>query len=232
MWHNQAYGTTYEPITFVYNRRLVPAADVPQDHAALLKLLNGKGDAYKGRITAYDPEKSGTGYLLATQDARNFPEAWELFQAFGRSAIRLRTSAADMMEGVIQGEQTIGYGVFGSYAQARAKRVPDLGIVLPRDYALIMSRVAVISAKAKRPNAAKLFLDYLLSQRGQSIIAGRSELYALRDDVAGPTTAQGVAELIGDKARPIPIGPELLEPLSQEHRRDFTKKWQAAMKGQ
>jgi iron(III) transport system substrate-binding protein len=210
----------------------VPAADVPQDHAALLKLLNGKGDAYKGRITAYDPEKSGTGYLLANQDARNFPEVWELFRAFGRSAIRLRTSAADMMEGVIQGEQTIGYGVFGSYAQARAKRVPDLGIVLPRDYALIMSRVAVISAKAKRPNAAKLFLDYLLSQRGQSIIAGRAELYALRDDVAGPTTAQGVAELIGDKARPIPIGPELLKPLSVEHRRDFTKKWQAAMKGQ
>ena len=45
-------------------------------------------------------------------------------------------------------------------------------------------------------------------------------------------TAKGVAELIGDKARPIPIGPELLEPLSVEHRRDFTKKWQAAMKGQ
>ena len=89
VWHNQAYGTTYEPITFVYNRRLVPAADVPQDHAALLRLLNGKGDAYKGSITAYDPEKFGTGYLLANQDTRNFPEAWELFQAFGRSAIRL-----------------------------------------------------------------------------------------------------------------------------------------------
>jgi iron(III) transport system substrate-binding protein len=89
VWHNQAYGTTYEPITFVYNRRLVPAADVPQDHAALLKLLNGKGDAYKGRITAYDPEKSGTGYLLANQDARNFPEAWS---CSGRSAERDQTA--------------------------------------------------------------------------------------------------------------------------------------------
>src|SRR5499426_16674 len=39
VWQNQAYGTTYEPITFVYNKRLVPADDVAQDHSALLKLL-------------------------------------------------------------------------------------------------------------------------------------------------------------------------------------------------
>src|SRR5438132_8473019 len=39
---NQAYGTTYEPITFVYNKRLVPAADLPQGHPALLSLLTSK----------------------------------------------------------------------------------------------------------------------------------------------------------------------------------------------
>src|SRR5215813_11180214 len=58
-WQNQAYGTTYEPITFVYNKRLVPAADMPQDHSGLLALLTAKPDAYKAKITAYDPEKSG-----------------------------------------------------------------------------------------------------------------------------------------------------------------------------
>jgi iron(III) transport system substrate-binding protein len=232
VWRNQAYGTTYEPVTFVYNKQLLPAADVPHDHAALLALLNGKPAAYRGRITAYDPEKSGTGYLLVNQDVKNFPQAWDLFRAFGRSAIKLQTSAADMMEGVIQGEQTIGYGVFGSYALARARRVPDLGIVMPKDYALIMSRVAFVTAQAKRPNAARLFLDYLLSRRGQNIIANRADLYAMRNDVPGETTAQRVAERIGDNARPIPIGPELLGPLTEENRREFSSKWQAAMKGQ
>ena len=46
VWQNKAYATTYEPITFAYNKRLVPAADVPQDHAALLALLAAKPDAY------------------------------------------------------------------------------------------------------------------------------------------------------------------------------------------
>src|SRR5712692_4349694 len=97
VWQNQAYGTTYEPITFVYNKRLVPAAEVPQDHSALLALLDDKPAAYKGKITDYDPEKSGTGYLLVNQDIKSFPQAWDLFRAFGKSSIRLSTAAADMM---------------------------------------------------------------------------------------------------------------------------------------
>src|SRR5215813_5013826 len=75
VWQNQAYGTTYEPITFVYNKRLVPADDVAQDHTALLKLLAAKADTYKGKVTAYDPERSGVGYLFVTQDAAQFPQA-------------------------------------------------------------------------------------------------------------------------------------------------------------
>jgi iron(III) transport system substrate-binding protein len=232
VWRNQAYGTTYEPVTFVYNKALLPAAEVPRDHSALLALLRAQPATYKGRITAYDPEKSGVGYLLANEDVRHFPQAWDLFRAFGQSSIKLRTSAEDIMEGVIQGEQTIGYGVFGSYALARSKRVPNLGIVMPGDYAIVVSRVALITAKARRPNAAKLFLDYLLSQRGQNVIASRSDLYAMRSDVVGETTAQGVADLIGDRARAIPIGPSLLDPLTEAHRREFSQKWQAAVKPQ
>jgi iron(III) transport system substrate-binding protein len=232
VWQNQAYGTTYEPITFVYNKLLMPAVDVPQDHLALLALLNTKPAAYKEKITAYDPEKSGTGYLFVNEDVKNFPQAWDLFRAFGKNSIKLHTSAAAMMEGVTSGEQTIGYGVIGSYALARSKKVPDLGIVMPRDYTLIMSRVALITAKAKRPNAARLFLDYLLSQRGQNVIANQADLYSIRGDVAGEATAQRVTELIGDKARPIPISPDLLATLAEGYRRDFSKKWQAAMKGQ
>ena len=229
---NQAYGTTYEPITFVYNKRLVPAGDVPQDHGALLALLNAKPAAYKAKITAYDPEKSGVGFLFVNEDAKNYPQAFDLFKAFGRSSIKLYTSAGAMIERVTSGEHTIAYGIFGSYALARAKKVPILGIVMPKDYTLVASRVAFISAKAKNPNGAKLFLDYLLSKRGQNIIANQADLYSLRDDVTGEATAKHVGELIGDKARPIPISKELLANLDETKRLDFLKKWQAAMKGQ
>jgi iron(III) transport system substrate-binding protein len=232
VWQNQAFGTTYEPITFVYNKRLLPTADVPQDHPALLALLTAKPDAYKGKITAYDPEKSGVGYLFVNEDAKYFPQAWDLFRAFGKTGIKLYTSAGAMIERVTSGEHTIAYGVFGSYALARSKKVSSLGIVTPKDYTLVTSRVAFVSGKAKNPNGARLFLDYLVSKRGQSIIANQADLYSLREDVTGEATVKGVSDLIGDKARPVPIGPELLANLDEGKRLEFLKRWQAAMKGQ
>jgi len=232
VWNNQAYGTTYEPITFVYNKRLVPAGDVPQDHTALLNLLTTKTAAYKGKITAYDPERSGVGYLFVNEDVKNDPKAWDLFRAFGKAGIRLYTSAGAMMERVGSGEHLIAYGIFGSYALARSKKNPNLGIVLPKDYTLVTSRVMFVSKQAKNPNAARLFLDYILSKRGQEIIANKASLYSLRADVTGEATAKRVTELVGDKARPVPIGPELLANLDRAKRLAFLKMWQAAMKGQ
>lgn len=232
VWKEQAYGTTSEPITFVYNKRRVPEAEVPHTHVDLLKLLESKGEAYKGKVTAYDPERSGVGFLFVNQDVANWPEAWSLFKAFGKSSIRLYTSAGAMMERVTSGEHWIAYGVFGSYALARSKKDPNLGYVLPKDYTLVTSRIALISKTAKNPNAAKLFLDYLLSKRGQTIIANQADLYAVREDVEGEASAKRVKELVGDKARPVPIGPELLDALEPKKRLDFLKSWQAAMKGQ
>ncbi len=232
VFQNQAYGTTYEPITFVYNKRLVPADDVPQDHTALLKLLTAKTDAYKGKITAYDPERSGVGYFFVNEDVKYFPQAWDLFKVFGKASIKLYTSAGAMMERVTSGEHTIAYGIFGSYALGRSKKDPNLGIVMPKDYTLVTSRIAFISKQAKHPNAAKLFLDYILSKRGQDIIANKADLYSLRADVEGEATLKGVEKLIGDKARPVAINADLLAGLDQMKRLAFLKQWQAAMKGQ
>jgi iron(III) transport system substrate-binding protein len=232
VWKDAAYGTTYEPITFVYNKRLVPEADVPKDHTDLLKLLTAKPDFYKGKITAYDPERSGVGYLFCNEDIKDFPQAWDLFKAMGKTQAKLYTSAGAMMERVTSGEHLIAYGIFGSYALGRSKKDPNLGIILPKDYTMVTSRVAFISSKARNPNAAKLFLDYILSKRGQEIIANKADLYSLRSDVEGEATIKGVSQLIGDKARPVPIDQTLLDNLDQTKRLAFLSKWQQAKKGQ
>ena len=232
VWKESAYGTTYEPIAFVYNKRLVPDGDVPKDHTALLNLLNAKTDFYKGKITAYDPERSGVGYLFCNEDIKNFPQAWDLFKAMGKAQAKLYTSAGAMMERVTSGEHLIAYGIFGSYALGRSKKDPNLGIILPTDYTMVTSRVAFLSKKAKNPNAGKLFLDYILSKRGQDIIANKADLYSLRSDVDGEATIKGVTQLIGDKARPVAIDQTLLDNLDQAKRLAFLAKWQQAKKGQ
>jgi iron(III) transport system substrate-binding protein len=231
-WKDQAYGATAEPLAIVYNKRLVPEGDVPKSHADLLKLLQTKTQDYTGKITAYDPERSGVGFLQLTQDAAVWPQAWDLFQAFGKSQIKLYTSVGAMLERVGSGEHLIAYNIFGSYAIARAKKDPSIGWILPSDYTLVTSRVAFISAKANAPNAAKLFLDFLLSKEGQTILASQADLHAARGDIEGEATTKGTAALVGDKTRPVVIDDSLLQNLKPMERLAFIKKWQAAMQGQ
>jgi iron(III) transport system substrate-binding protein len=231
-WKNEAFGTTYEPIGIVYNKRLVPAADVPQSHADFIKLLTTQAEKYKGKVTTYDPEKSGVGFMLVTQDKQvNGAGYADLLKVFGNVQVRVQASTGTMMERIASGENLIGYNLNAAYALTRAKKDPSIGIVLPKDYTLVISRVMFIAKNAKNPNAAKLWLDFVLSKKGQEIIANKADLYAIRPDVEGETTASGLKKQLGDALRPVPIGTGLLTYLDQAKRLDFLKQWNSTAKG-
>ena len=230
-WKNEAFGTTYEPIGFVYNKRLLPAADVPQTHADFIKLLNSQTEKFKGKVNTYDPEKSGVGFMLVTQDKQaNAAGFSDLQKAFGAVQAKMQASTGTMMERIASGENLIGYNLNVAYAQTRAQKDPSLGIIMPKDYTLVISRVMFISKAAKNPNAAKLWLDFVLSKKGQEIIANKADLYAIRPDVEGETTASGLRKQLGDALRPVPIGTGLLTYLDQAKRLEFLKQWNSTVK--
>ena len=230
VWKTEAYGTTYEPLAIVYNKRLLSGDEIPQSHADLLRVFTTKADKLKGKVTTYDIEKSGVGFMLITQDSKYNPQFWEMVKALGAIGPRVQSSAGTMMERISSGENLLGFNIFNSYAALRAKKDPSIGIVLPKDYTLVMSRVMFISKSAKNPNAAKLWLDYILSKRGQAIIANQSELGSIRSDVDGEMTVAGYNKQLGSNAKPIPVSTDLLVYLDQTKRLDFIKQWQAAMK--
>jgi iron(III) transport system substrate-binding protein len=230
-YRKQAYGTTFEPLAIVYNKRLIAADEVPKTRADLIRLLASQPDRFKGKVATYDIEKSGVGFNLLTQDAHvNEKATWELVRAIGATGPKLQSSTGAMMERISSGENLIGYNIIGSYAYARAKKDTSLGYVYPGDYTLIVSRLATISKKAKHPNAAKLWVDYLLSQRGQTRIANQANLYAIRVDVNGETSAASLTKALGESLKPIPIGSGLLVYLDQSKRLAFLKQWQQSIK--
>ena len=229
VWKNEAFGTTFEPIGFVYNKRLLKPEEVPQSHAELVKLLNEHTDRFQGKVTAYDPERSGLGFLLITQDARIDPNFSETAKAYGKAAAKLYTSTGLMLERIQSGEHLIGFNMISSYALAKQKSDPSLGTVYPKDYTLVMSRIAFIPKLAKHPNAAKVFLDYLLSGRGQEVIGNKAFLFSIRPDVQGETTAAALEKAMGSSLKPIPVSPSLLVYLDQSKRLEFLKRWQQAI---
>src|SRR5215470_14441863 len=120
-WKDTVYATTFEPIAIVYNKRLVAADEVPKTHADFTKLLTTKVDKFQKKVTTYDAEKSGVGFMLANQDAKLNPQFWDLVKAMGARGVNQQSSTATMMERVSSGENLIGYNILGSYALTRSQ---------------------------------------------------------------------------------------------------------------
>jgi iron(III) transport system substrate-binding protein len=229
VYKGSAWGTTYEPAVFIYNKRLVTPDEVPQDHAAFVKLIDTKTDKFKGKVTTYDIEKSGVGFMFVVQDAKYFAGMKDLEKAFGKSSYRVYASTGNMLEKVSSGEHLLGYNVLGSYALVRAKKDPSLGVVLPKDYTLVLSRVMFIGKQAKNPNAAKVWTDYILSQRGQKMIGGPVELFAVRTDVDAEYTAALLNKQLGSNVKPIPVSSEIVTYLDPKKRLDFLSAWKSEL---
>lgn len=223
-WKNQAWGVTAEPLVMIYNRDLIADAAAPTTRAALTRLLEDRPPALRGRIATYNVPTSAVGYLYLMQDQQATHDIWRLIRAMGANGVKLYDNAEPLMAAVKQGQVAIGYNVIGSYARDEVRHSRNLGMIMPRDYTLVMSRIALIPAAAPHPAAARLFLDFLLSRRGQQFLAARS-MPSVRADVPSPEglSAPGVP------LRAIRVGPALLVDRDELTRRYFLKRWYAAL---
>jgi iron(III) transport system substrate-binding protein len=228
-WKNLAFGTTYEPVAIVYNKQLLAAGDVPETHADLARLLTDQRSRFAGKVVTYNIERSGLGFLLATQDAAASNEFWQLATALGGVGAKGVPTTEAMLTRVRRGEDLIGYNALGSYAQIAAAKDPNLGYVLPRDYTLVVTRVLMIGKKAANPNAARLWIDYVLSKQGQTILATRSGLLPVRTDLDGGSPGAASIKALVPNARPIALDAEVASTVADPAKRlGFLKAWHSA----
>lgn len=221
VWKNMGFGVTAEPIGIAYNRKLVPAGQVPRSHQDLENLLRARRAAFTGKVATFDPARSNTGYLYLSQDFQTTRDTRSLMEAIAATRPVLETSTQPMLDGVASGKLAIAYNVIGSYALEQARRNPDLGVVFPRDYTLVTSRIAFISREARHPAAARLFLDFLLSRSGQAQLA-RHSLWPVRTDIPARRLPMG-------QARVVRVGPQLLVNLDRLTRERFLRDWNAIL---
>jgi two-component system sensor histidine kinase TctE len=224
-WRAEAIGFTFEPAVIAYNPDLLAEAEVPRSHAELIALLEAQPERFRGRVATYDIAISGIGHLLASQDALISSNFWRLAAAFGRVDAKLSGSSPEMLDRIVGGELILGYNLLGSYAFARQAAGLRLGVVVPEDYALVMTRVALIPRGAPDAELARAFVDYLLSPRGQALAAGVTGLGAIMPDISGPWSAGSIAGKTEGALQPIPLGPSLLVALDERRRERFLQTW-------
>src|SRR5258706_2286376 len=120
-YKDQAWGTTYEPTVFIYNKRLVTCEDIPTDHASFAKIINAKPDKFKGKVTSFDIEKSGVGFMMVTQDSKHFPGMKDFEKGFGATSYKVYSSTGNMLEKGTSDEHILCYNIIDSYAMELAR---------------------------------------------------------------------------------------------------------------
>ena len=227
-WRDTAYAMTFEPAVLVYHKPSFPDGP-PQTHLELMQWLR---TATPGRIGTYDIERSAVGYLFLARDQEHFADIWSLVRAMGAAGVQVFPTSQDIIDRVARGELALGYNILGSYAADQARRYPDLGLVLPGDYTVVVSRVALVPRAARSPDLGARFLSFLMSRSGQTVLAQELRLPAVSLEVSDANSARAMQAALGDQLRPVSVSPGLLVYLDQAKRRRLVRLWHRALSGE
>jgi iron(III) transport system substrate-binding protein len=224
-WRDMAFALTYEPGVLIYHKPSFP--DGPPDTRA--QLMDWLETAPKGKIGTYDVTQSGVGYLFFLRDLEHFADLWSLVGAMGEAGLRVFPTSQDIIARVNSGDLLIGYNILGSYAADQAAQMPNLGLTLPRDFVVVVSRVSMVPRAAANPELGELFLSFLMSREGQTLLAEKLRLPAVSLEVSGSASAGAMNRVFGDRLRPVPVSPGLLVYLDQAKRARVLARWREVL---
>ncbi|EJF95531.1 ABC transporter substrate-binding protein [Bartonella tamiae] len=228
-YKNMVYATTVEPVGTIYNTNSFPDDSFPKTRAALIAYIQNHRKELSNKIATFDPEKSGVGFVIQTNDGRSSESFWQLAKAMGEAKVKSYSATGTMRETVVSGENVMAVNVIGSYALNWIKNTPNLGVAFGTDYTAAFSRPAIIPRGAPHPHAARLFLDFMLSKDGQTAIAEKG-LPSIRTDIEGYLDLDSLNDMVGGNLQPIALDDALLEYLKPQNRVKFFREWNAAVK--
>ncbi|MHC8493667.1 ABC transporter substrate-binding protein [Thalassospira sp. SM2505] len=230
-WRNEAFAVTQEPAVIAYNRAFFREHDLepPRTRDDFIALLTKHDDLLSEKVTTYDIERSGVGFLFLARDERFFPGIWDFVRTLGQSKVKLYSNTSPMLEKIADGQVVLGYNLLGSYAETFSHRNPNLGVILPDDFIVVYSRIAIIPRDARNPDLGARFLDFMLSVKGQSILQNEGNFNPVRSDVPQSPFSSLIFDRYGERVRSFPVGPGLLVYLDQAKRERFIRRWQDAL---
>ena len=181
------YGMRATLSVIAHNPKVVPEKDAPKNWK---DLLNPK---WKGKLVSAHPGYSGIimTHVLALVNLYG----WDYFRDLAKNSLHLVQSANDPAGVVASGERPVGVNGAEYFYYKTQKQGNPIRIVYPPDgVPLVVSPVA-IAKDAPRPNAAKLFVEFIFAKESQQLLADREGLYTGHPEVTYPADKPKLKDL-------------------------------------
>jgi len=157
----------------------------PKEFSSYKDLLDPK---WKGKIVGDDPRKSGTGQATFLFFYLHPELGADFVRALSRQSLTLLKNYAQEVDMLGQGRFPVGIGLSDSMTEERTKRGVPIVIVDPRQIkegtpiSPVSGGLSLVN-RAPHPNAAKLYINWLLSKEAQTIFARATGYISNRVDV-------------------------------------------------
>ena len=149
----QYYVTSAGLICITYNKTKVKESDLPRSWPELTDLK------WKDQVSVGHPGFSGYVGTWVVEMRKLY--GWQYFEKLKAINPQIGRSINDTVTMLNSGERTIAAGPEATTLESAAKGNP-LGVVYPSDGSLLMVSPSAIMKNSKHPNAAKLFMDFLM----------------------------------------------------------------------
>ena len=193
-----------------YNPKLVADKDAP---ATWKDLLNSK---WSGKEVSAHPGYSGIimTHVLALVNVYG----WEYFRDLAKNKLHLVQSANDPAGIIASGERPVGVNGAEYFYYKTLKQGNPIKIVYPKEgIPLVVSPVA-IAKDSPRPNAAKLFTEFIFTKESQQLLADKEGLYTGHPEVTYPADKPKLKDL-----KLISADPDELEKRNAEIKKRFVE---------
>ena len=140
-------------IGLIYNTAKVKPEDAPKSWNDLID------PKWRGQVSVGHPGFSGFVGAWAIEMKNLYGEGW--FKKLAANKPQVGRSIIDTVTTLTSGERLIAAGPINLAAMGAAKGNP-LGVVAPKEGVVLMSSPSAIMANAPHPNAAKLFMEFLI----------------------------------------------------------------------
>ncbi|MBX9843403.1 MAG: substrate-binding domain-containing protein [Xanthobacteraceae bacterium] len=209
-YRDLAVATTCEPIVTLARDVAAPAG-APAEIAAL---IHSDVARFRGRIAVPDIETNGLGFVAMLWWALKDPAFDGFLEALLRCEPRAVGSAPALIAAMAGGAE-LALHLLGAYAERAVAADPALTVAQSALPSMAVARVAFIPRRAANPEAASVFLGYMLSPEGQAAI-GEAGLFPINAQQARPVT-------------PIPLGEDFFRLLDPAFRASVLTRWRAAL---
>lgn len=172
-------------VLLTYNSAKVKAEDAPKNWTDLLD------PKWRGKVSTGHPGFSG--YVGTWVLTMRKIYGWDFFEKLEKNRPQIGRSINDTVTALTSGERQVAAGADGSTLFSAGRGNP-LAITYPTDGSVLIIAPSAIVKGSKRPNASRLFMEYLYSVEAAKVNAKHFAI-PLRPEVPAPPGAKPVTEV-------------------------------------